>query len=71
MMVEKDGRREGDKGTVSSSDTCFSVYHLYRAARSKVSNFPFLGLSSLLSVTTGRRLLRGCYIPWELYIYIS
>lgn len=27
-MVEKDGRREGDKGTVSSSDTCFSVYHL-------------------------------------------
>lgn len=28
MMVEKDGRREGDKGTVSSSDTCFSIYHL-------------------------------------------
>lgn len=43
---------------------------IYRAARSKVSNFPFLGLSSLLSVTTDRRLLRGCCIPWELYIYI-
>lgn len=57
---EKDDRKEGDKGTVSWSDTCFSVYHLYREACPKFpTNFPFFGLSSLLSIE-GITTVEGC-----------
>lgn len=58
---EKDDRKEDrDKGTVSWSDTCFSVYHLYREACPKFpTNFPFFGLSSLLSIE-GITTVEGC-----------